>query len=126
MIEVGRQDTSLSKPPRSWVPSRGSFRSGTQTVKTILLLLLFLFTCFSLLIARFCFAAVVFSFEETTEAIEHFLRYSVIDRTFKTLRGGGEIEVEPEVQVAEEEEMEGKNFDTCVLPFLYVFKRATL
>ena len=29
------------------------------------------------------------------------------DRTFKTSRSGAEVEVEPEVQVVEEEEMEG-------------------
>ena len=50
------------------------------------------------------------------------------DRTFKTSRGSAEVEVEvePGVQVAEEEEMEGKKFKMRVLPSLYVFKRATL
>ena len=32
------------------------------------------------------------------------------DRTFRTSRGSAEVEVEPEVQVIEEERMEGNKF----------------
>ncbi|KAJ9553182.1 hypothetical protein OSB04_017227 [Centaurea solstitialis] len=54
--------------------------------------------------------AVSFTFEttkESTELISHFLSYSVTDSTYRTLKGGEESDVEPEVQVIEEEEMEG-------------------
>ena len=70
----------------------------------------------------FSCAAVVFSFEETTEAVDRFLSYSVTDRTSKTSRGGGEVEVEPEVQVVEEEEMEG-NMRTFYPSFLVLVVR---
>ncbi|KAJ9566263.1 hypothetical protein OSB04_002229 [Centaurea solstitialis] len=51
--------------------------------------------------------AIDFSFEETTEAIERFLSYSVTDRKYRTSKGGDESDVEPEVQVIEETNMEG-------------------
>ncbi|KAJ9552353.1 hypothetical protein OSB04_016398 [Centaurea solstitialis] len=51
--------------------------------------------------------AIDFSFEETTEAIERFLSYSVTDRRYKASKSGEESDVEPEVQVIEEKDMEG-------------------
>ena len=69
-----------------------------------------------MLIARFYFVAVVFSFEETNEAIDRFLSYSVTDRTFRTSRGGAEADIEVEVHEVEGE-MEGKNFQTYVYSF---------
>ncbi|KAJ9564143.1 hypothetical protein OSB04_000109 [Centaurea solstitialis] len=51
--------------------------------------------------------AIDFSFEETTEAIERFLSYSVTDQKYRTSKGGDESDVEPEVQIIEETDMEG-------------------
>ena len=39
------------------------------------------------------------------------------DRTFRTSKGGEDSNVEPEVQVIEEEEMEGKQ-----MPFLFIVR----
>ncbi|KAJ9536184.1 hypothetical protein OSB04_un000644 [Centaurea solstitialis] len=54
--------------------------------------------------------AVNFTFETTEEStalISHFLSYSVMDRTYRTSKGGEDSDVDPEVQVIEETDMEG-------------------